>query len=80
MENRENVFDRFRRNSKVLSDCNKRKTAYFIKNHESSTTVKVVRTEEEIPAVLVYSHKEGADEVLLYVSSNDDVTVGDYFV
>ena len=80
MENRENVFDRFRRNSKVLSDCNKRKTAYFIKNHESSTTVKVVRTEEEIPAVLVYSHKEGADEVLLYVSSNDDVTVGDYFI
>ena len=80
MQNNEASFERFRRNYDVQSDCLKRKTAYFIENHESSTIVQVVRTMEEIPAVLVFSHKEGADETYLYVYDDADFVNGDYFI
>ena len=77
--NRENAYDRYRRNYQVQSDCLNKKTAYFIKNHESSVLINVNRTEEEIPAVLVFTDKEGADEILLYVSVDDDFVNTDYF-
>lgn len=77
--NRENAYDRYRRNFNVQKDCLRKKTAYFIENHESSVEINVLRTEEDIPAVLVFSDKEGADEVYLFVSANDDFQVQDYF-
>ena len=77
--NNENAFDRYRRTYDTQSDCLRKKTAYFLKNHESSVTIQVNRTEEEIPAVLIFSDKEGADEVTLFVSINDDFIVRDYF-
>lgn len=80
MQNNEAPFDRYRRNHSVQTDCLKRKTAHFIENHESSTTVQVVRTSEDIPAVLVFSHKEGADETYLYIYDDADFVLGDYFV
>lgn len=80
MQNRTAYAERFRRVAEVQDDCLKRKTAYFIENHESSTTVHVVRTDEDIPVVLVLSHNEGADEAFLYVYSDDDYQLGDYFI
>lgn len=77
--NRENAYDRYRRNYQVQSGCLTKKTAYFIENHESSVMIGVNRTEEEIPAVLVFTDSEGADEILLYVNVNDDFQVQDYF-
>lgn len=77
--NNENAYDRYRRNYNVQTNCLKKKTAYFIENHESSVVIGVNRTAEQIPAVLVFSDKEGADEVLLYVSINDDFMIHDYF-
>lgn len=77
--NRENAYDRYRRNYQVQSDCLNKKTAYFIQNHESSVLINVNRTEEEIPAVLVFTDKEGADEILLYVSVDDNFVNTDYF-
>lgn len=77
--NRENAYDRYRRNYQVQSGCLTKKTAYFIENHESSVIIGVNRTEEEIPAVLVFTDKEGADEIFLYVSVHDDFQVQDYF-
>lgn len=77
--NRENAYDRFRRNYDVQSSCLTKKTAYFIKNHESSTVINVTRTTDDIPAVLVYTDNEGADEVILFVSKDDDFVVKDYF-
>lgn len=77
--NNEGAFDRYRRIYDVQSGCLRKKTAYFLENHESSVTIEVSRTEEEIPAVLIFDDKEGADEVLLYVSINDDFIVQDYF-
>ena len=77
--NRENAYDRYRRNFNVQKDCLRKKTAYFIENHESSVIIGVNRTEEEIPAVLVFTDKEGADEIFLYVSVHDDFQVQDYF-
>lgn len=76
---RENAFERYQRNFGVQSNCLKKKTAYFIENHESSVVIGVNRTEEEIPAVLVFTDNEGADEALLFVSINDDFMVHDYF-
>lgn len=77
--NNESAFDRFRRTHETQSNCLRKKTAYFLENHESSVTIEVTRTQEEIPAVLIFNDKEGADEVLLYVSINDDFIVRDYF-
>ena len=77
--NRENAYDRYRRNYQVQSGCLTKKTAYFIENHESSVMIGVNRTEEEIPAVLVFTDKEGADEIFLYVNTQDDFQVQDYF-
>lgn len=77
--NREPAYERFRRNYDVQSDCLLRKTAYFIENHESSVIIGVNRTGEEIPAVLIFSDKEGADEILLYVHMDSDFVVQDYF-
>ena len=77
--NNENAYDRYRRNYNVQTNCLKKKTAYFIENHENSVIIGVNRTAEQIPAVLVFSDKEGADEVLLYVSINDDFMIHDYF-
>lgn len=77
--NRENAYDRYRRNYHVQSSCLTKKTAYFIKNHESSVVINVSRTEEDIPAVLIFSDKEGADEIFLYVSVQDDFQIQDYF-
>lgn len=77
--NRENAYDRYRRNYQVQTGCLTKKTAYFIENHESSVVINVNRTEEDIPAVLVFTDKEGADEIFLYVSVHDDFQVQDYF-
>lgn len=80
MQNNEAALERFRRNYAVQSDCFKRKSAYFIENHESSTTITVVRTTEELPAVLVMSNVEGADEAYLYLYADADYEIGDYFI
>jgi hypothetical protein len=75
----ENAYERFRRVHKVSDSCNKKKTAYFIQNHESSTEITVERTSEELPAVIVMNHAEGADNSLLYVHADADINLGDYF-
>ena len=77
--NREGAYDRYRRILEVQNQCLKKKTAYFIENHESTVTINVNRTEEDLPAVLIFSDQEGPDEALLYVSINDDFIVHDYF-
>lgn len=75
----ENAYERFRRIHRVGESCNKKKTSYFIQNHESSTDITVLRTEETLPAVLVMNHAEGADNSLVYVQSEADLRLGDYF-
>lgn len=75
----ENAYERFRRVHKVSSSCTDKKTSYFIKNHESSTEITVQRTNEELPAVIVMNHAEGADNSLLYVYADADINLGDYF-
>lgn len=77
--NRENAYERYRRNYEVQTGCLNKKTAYFIQNHESSVIINVNRTSEDIPAVLVFTDKEGADEILLFVNINDDFINTDYF-
>ena len=77
--NRENAYDRYRRNYGVQQDCLRKKTAYFIENHESSVIINVTRNGDDIPAVLVFSDREGADDILLYVSVEDDFQLQDYF-
>lgn len=75
----ENAYERFRRVHKVSKSCTDKKTSYFIANHESSTEITVVRTGEELPAVMVMNHAEGADNSLLYVYADADINLGDYF-
>ena len=75
----ENAYERFRRVHKVSNSCNTKKTSYFIENHESSTNITVQRTSEEMPAVIVMNHAEGADNSLLYVYADADINLGDYF-
>ena len=77
--NRENAYDRYRRNYGVHQDCLRKKTAYFIENHESSVIINVTRNGDDIPAVLVFSDREGADDILLYVSVEDDFQLQYYF-
>ena len=75
----ENAYERFRRVHKVSTSCTNKKTSYFIQNHESSTNITVLRTGEELPAVMVMNHAEGADNSLLYVYADADINLGDYF-
>lgn len=77
--NNENAFERFRRVHAVAQGCNKQKTSHFIRNHESSTEITVVRTSDVLPAVMVMNHAEGADNSLLYVYKDADINLGDYF-
>lgn len=76
----EGVFERFRRVHAVAQGCSKQKTSHFIKNHESSTEITVVRTDDVLPAVMVMNHSEGADNSLLYVYKDADIDLGDYFI
>lgn len=80
MANNENAYDRFRRLHSVKNGCLKRKTSFFIENHESSTTITVDRTEEQLPAVLVMNDYDGPDTASVFVYSKEDLKSGDYFV
>lgn len=76
---RENSLERFRRLHDIKEQCLNNKTSYFLKNHESSTTITINRTEEEIQGVLILNDADGPDSAFLYVSIDSDFQVGDYF-
>lgn len=76
---RTNVFDRYRTLDIYKDQCLKNKTSHFIENHESSVTITVMRTEEELTGVLVFTDRDGADETYLFVHNTADFEVCDYF-
>lgn len=74
-----NIFDRFRTVASYKDKCPRDVDSYFIEHHESSTTIQVFRTDEEIPAVLVLTDQDGADDAYLFMYADADFVVGDYF-
>lgn len=74
------AFDRFRKIEEADKKCKLRANGYFIENHVSSTEVKVVRTDKNIKAVLIFGHEEGSDNVIFYSYPDADVQTGDYFI
>ena len=73
------IFSRFRNTCSGEQKCGTINNAFFIKNHVGSTEVEIVRTSEELPAVLIFDNGEGVDNVLLYTCIGSDVVPGDYY-
>lgn len=74
------AYSRFRETNNKELRCSRKVDTYFIKNHVGSTTIEVVRTEEQLPAVLIFDNKEGVDNVLLYTCIESDIKPGDYYL
>lgn len=76
---RSNIFEHYRTLDEYKTQCEKNKTSYFLENHESSTQIINTRTDKTINAVLVFTDRDGADEIYLFVHKTADFAVCDYF-
>lgn len=76
---RSNIFDRFRTVATYKDNCPRDVDTYFIEHNESSTTINVFRSGEDISAVLVLTDQDGADDAYLFTYADSDFVVGDYF-
>lgn len=79
MANRENAYEKFRRQAEVKDQCLKNHTAYFVTHHESTCIVHNQRTDEDLEVTLVLTDADGADNAYIFVRINDDFQVSDYF-
>lgn len=75
-----NVYDIFRDVQKKRTECYDGRSAAFIMDGKMAKQIWHKRKEEEIPAALVFRHKEGPDEVLVYTFIKDELQKADYFV
>ena len=74
------IYDIFRSVQEKRDTCYDERSAAFIIEGAMSKNIYHSRLEKTIPAALVFSHKEGPDEVIVYTLLEDDLLKGDYFV
>jgi hypothetical protein len=75
-------FSNFRARTLAEKHTDDKINSEFIETHASSTTIKHLRIDEKIKAVLTVEQKEGVDQVILFTKpfadEEDNVKVGDY--
>ena len=74
------IYDIFRSVQEKRDTCYDERSAAFIIEGAMSKNIYHSRLEKKIPAALVFSHKEGPDETIVYTLLEDDLLKGDYFV
>lgn len=74
------IYDIFRSVQEKRDTCYDERSAAFIIEGAMSKNIYHSKLEKKIPAALVFSHKEGPDEVVVYTLLEDDLQKGDYFV
>lgn len=74
------ALSRFRRMAEADKRCKISSSAHFIKNHVSSTIIKVVKNHKQTDAVLLFGNEEGADNIYVYTYADENLKVGDYFI
>ena len=74
------IYDIYRSVQDKRDTCYDERSAAFIIEGALSKNIYHSRLEKEIPAALVFSHKEGPDEAIVYTLLKDDLLKGDYFV
>jgi len=74
------IYDIYRSVQDKRDTCYDERSAAFIIEGALSKNIYHSRLEKEIPAALVFSHKEGPDEVVVYTLLKDDLLKADYFV
>jgi len=75
-----NVYDDFRSVQGTKKLCYDRRSAAFIDTGRLSQIITHKRLNEDIKAAIVFNHKEGPDEVLVYTFIKDDLIKSDYFI
>lgn len=74
------IYDIFRSVQEKRDTCYDERSAAFIIEGAMSKNIYHSRLKKQIPAALVFSHKEGPDETIVYTLLEDDLLKGDYFV
>ena len=74
------IYDIYRSVQDKRDTCYDERSAAFIIEGALSKNIYHSRLGKEIPAALVFSHKEGPDEAIVYTLLKDDLLKGDYFV
>lgn len=75
-----NVYDIYRDIQNIRKNCNDERSAAFIVDGEMAQTVYHKRLKKDIPAALVFGHKEGPDDITVYSLIEDDLLKSDYFI
>ena len=74
------IYDIFRSVQEKRDTCYDERSAAFIIEGAMSKNIFHSRLNQDIPAALVFSHKEGPDEVIIYTLIKDDLLKSDYFI
>lgn len=74
------IYDIFRSVQEKRDTCYDERSAAFIIEGAMSKNIFHSRLNQDIPAALVFSHKEGPDEVIVYTLIKDDLLKSDYFI
>lgn len=79
MSTTKNIYDIFRGVQEKRKECYDNRSAAFIVEGKLSQIVYHIRLEKEISAALVFGHKEGPDDIIVYSLLEDDLVKSDYF-
>lgn len=75
-----NVYDIFKGVQNKRKDCYDKRSAAFIIDGKMAKTIYHARKTKDIAAALVFNHKEGPDEVIVYSLLADELMKSDYFI
>jgi len=74
-----NIYDDFKDVQSKKTLCYDKRSAAFIISGRLSQDIYHIRAEEDIKAAIVYGHKEGPDDVLVYTLNENGLLITDYF-
>lgn len=75
-----NIYDIYRDVQTKRNECYDERSAAFIEQGKLSKDITHKRLDTVIKAAVVFSHKEGPDEVIVYSYIEDDLQKSDYFI
>lgn len=75
-----NIYDTFRGIQEKRKQCYDERSAAFIEHGKMSKDIIHKRLDKDIKAAVVFSDKEGPDEVIVFSFIEDDLQKSDYFI
>lgn len=74
-----NVYDIFRSIQNKKTACYDKRSAAFIIDGALSIDITHVRRNADLKAAMVFKHKEGPDDTIVYTLKDDQLLKSDYF-